>query len=146
MERRGSQLSYSAEMELRALLEDRENQKELDRKKTSRTFTKILLATVILLAGAILCFPDNRKVLRKVTAPAAPVDIESAPVMPQVFAPPAEDAQIAKELKPFAVKEGKNSQKDDIRFASELLQFLQPQSAPPSQAGPPRVEKPSTAH
>ena len=109
-----SHITEPSEAELREMLEAREREKEHHRKQLSRRFSIILLLMVVLSAAAIYLMPDREV---KPNAPAKP----ATAALPPTIGGPVPD-----ELKPFSIKPEKNAEKDNIRFASELLRFLQP--------------------
>lgn len=125
-----------SEDELREMLEARELEKELERQRKSRLFTKILLSAAVVLIGAILCFPNNRKVLAKVSAPEDPAATASRMALLNGKNP--DGSEISEDLKPFSIKPGESNHRADIRFATELLQFIQP---PPRE--PEKIVKPA---
>lgn len=106
-------ITEPTETELREMLEAREREKELHRKQLSRRFSVILLLIVLSGAAAIYFMPDRE-------TKAAPAK-QAATALPPTIAGPVPD-----ELKPFSIKPEKNAEKDNIRFASELLRFMQP--------------------
>ncbi len=115
--------------ELREMLDARELEKELERKRTSRLFTKILLVFAVVLIGAVLCFPNNRKVLAKIATPEDPAAIATRAALLNGKNP--DGSEIPAELKPFSIKPGDSNHRADMRFATELLQFIQPQPREP---------------
>lgn len=102
-----------SEDELRDMLEAREREKDLQRKQLSRRASVILLLIVLSGAAAVYFMPDRETKV-------VPVK-QAAAALPPTMAGPVPD-----ELKPFSIKPEKNAEKDNIRFASELLRFLQP--------------------
>lgn len=120
------------EDELRAMLEARELELELERKRKSRTLTKFLLVSAVIIAGAVYWFPTTRPA----TGPQAPDSSEVAIAKAAI----ASQKAIPEELKPFNIKpeEVQTGHRDDIRFAGELLDFVRPR-APQSQPPPPPV-------
>ena len=156
MQRTGAPLSYSAEKELRRLLEGKEAEMERQRRRASRIFSLVLLVGFVLMAAAIFLYPDKPKPAAKgakqsATTAASPV-IAGLPKgqVPQVFAPVAEDKEMDKDLKPFAVKPGQQQgNKEDLRFAMDLLNFSHsadkvPEPAKPAAAAQTsKVEKPA---
>ncbi len=106
-------IAEPSEDELREMLEAREREKDLQRKQLSRRFSVILLLIVLSGAAAIYFMPDHET--------KAPPVKHAATALPPTMAGPVPD-----ELKPFSIKPEKNAEKDNIRFASELLRFMQP--------------------
>ncbi|MEO5917510.1 MAG: hypothetical protein ABIS50_24995 [Luteolibacter sp.] len=110
-----------SEAELRIMLEEREREKDLARQQTSRRFTRIVLVFILLLAAAIYCFPNKPPVIATpVVKPviAAPIP---TPLNPD---PTNKDPALAQDLKPFTIQPGQSNQKEDVRFAVELLNFM----------------------
>lgn len=127
-----------SEAELRAMLEERELEKELARQQTSRKFSIILVVFLLTLATAIFCFPGK------------PVNVGTAPVAKPVIAVPVptplnpdptnSDPALVGDLKPFTIQPGQANQKEDIRFAVELLNFMD--AADLKTVIPPKAEEP----
>lgn len=116
-------ISEPSEPELRIMLEEREREIELARQQTSRRFSLILFGFAAVLAVAIYLFP------------ATPVKVTPVPVLKALTAIPVPtplnpdpnntDPGLAKDLKPFMVQRGaQNGTKEDIRFAMQLLNFM----------------------
>lgn len=109
-----------SEDELRRMLETREQELETERLRMSRKLTKIVGVAVVLVAGAVVCSPGVRK---------------TAGISPKSDAHVAESAALKSpdpELKPFMMQPEKDADAANVRFGSELFQFLnfsQPQPA-----------------
>ena len=112
-----------SETELRIMLEEREREIELARQQTSRKFSLILVGFAVMLVGAIFLFPST------------PVKVAPIPIVKALTAAPIPtplnpdpnntDPGLAKDLKPFMVQRGaQNGTKEDIRFAMQLLNFM----------------------
>ena len=136
MQRPGAPLSYSAEKELRTLLEGKEDELEEKRRRMSRTVTRVLLLGGTGLVALVVFYPVSEKPAMVNKSPLMEKAAQALPgmqqgQMPQVFAPVAEDREMDKELQPFSIKpEQTHGNKDDIRFAMELLNFMQPGAKP----------------
>jgi len=151
MQRPGAPLSYSAEKELRKLLEGKEAKVEQQRRRSSQMFSWILILGFLLTVLAIFLFPDKPRPATKAKAP-APVGIPTGQ-MPQVFAPIVDGQKTDKDLNSFSVKPGQLGGKEDVRFVMDLLNFShaadnEPASAKPVPAAAPaaqtsKVEKPA---
>lgn len=127
------------------MLDARELEKELARKKMARMGTIILLIALAVLGGMIFHIPGRRMIANvagdKPTTTAAAVE---AVLDAQQKSP---EPKIPEELKPFSAKPGESNHNADIHFAVELFQFVQPHihpSAPSAQpTQPPRPNTPA---
>lgn len=117
------------EAELRKMLDARELEKESARKKLGRKVTKILLVSIAVLVGVILCFP-GRSMIHSVPIDNPEVAAAVKAAMNAQKNSPA--SGIPEEIKPFSVKSGESDHTADIRFAVELLKFIQPPGHPPA--------------
>lgn len=115
------------------MLDARELEKELERKRLGGKLTKILIVSAVILVATIFCFPGrtmNPSVSKENPEMAAAVKVAlSAQKNSAVSA-------IPQELKPFSVKPGESDHTADIRFATELLKFIQPPAHPDASAAP----------
>ena len=112
-----------SEAELRVMLEEREREKDLARQQTSRKFSKILVVSLMVLAGVILCFPSKPMVVAP--SPLARA-VMAAPVPTPVNPDPTNsDPALVQDLKPFTPQAGaKGGNTEDVRFAAQLLNFM----------------------
>ncbi len=117
------------EGELREMLDARELEKDLRRKKQGRKLTTFLIVFAIVLAGSILCFPGRRNVVHSVVTENPETAAAIKAVLNAQKNPSA--SGVSDELKPFSVKPGESDHTADIRFAVELLQFMQPPAHEP---------------
>ena len=124
-----------SEEELRQMLDARDREKESQRQQLSRRFTRILLVAAVVLIGAILCFPSSRKMIGTATHEDPRVAELKAAIINQQN--PAA-SKIPDELKPFSIRPEQNSDRENIRFGMELLNFMQPHTPPPSGASEPK--------
>jgi hypothetical protein len=104
----GGEISDGA---LREMLEARERELEERRVRTSRSFTKILLAGGGIVAAAVWLFPDRK-----------PVRVAAIP--PPAAAPAGADP----DLKPFMNTTSDDAHRGDLHFAMELLDYIRPRS------------------
>lgn len=112
-----------SEAELRAMLEEREREKDLARKETSRKFSRILVISAVIMTGVIFFYPGKPLAVAPAriakVVPAAPVP---TPLNPD---PTNSDPAMAKDLKPFTPQPGaKGGNTEDVRFAVQLLNFM----------------------
>ncbi|MES2661655.1 MAG: hypothetical protein V4689_23760 [Verrucomicrobiota bacterium] len=127
------------EAELRVMLEARELEKELLRKRTSRKFSIILVVFILTLAGVIFCIPGKLGIAESppLAKPVAAVPLPT-PLNPD---PTNSDPALVKDLKPFMLQPGQEGdQKENIRFAVELLNFMD--AANLKTIIPPKAEEP----
>ncbi len=111
-----------SETELRSMLEARELEKDLARDQTRRTFNVILLVFVILLSGVVWLLP--KKQFNAVAPPIKkPAPVVQAPIQPNSFLEKT-DPGLAHDLAPFTPQPGQGNQTEDIRFAMQLLNFM----------------------
>ena len=110
-----------SEAELRTMLEEREREKELARKETSRKFSRILVVSLVTLAAVIFFYPVKPVAVvpiakAKITAPLP------TPLNPD---PTNSDPAMVNDLKPFTPQPGaKGGNTEDVRFAVQLLNFM----------------------
>lgn len=116
------------EAELVEFLDAKEREKDLLQKQTSRKFTLILVVFISALSATIYFFPS--KIQNEGTAPvdkpvAAPPKPLPAPLQ-ALYNPDPEnkDPALAQDLKPFTPQPGAMNQTEDIRFAMELMNFM----------------------
>ena len=134
------------EAKLREMLDARELEKELARKRMGRIGTVILLTAVAVLGALIFCIPDRRIIAGGLKdKPAATAAAVKAVSDARKNSP---ESKIPEELKPFSAKPGESNHHADIHFATELFQFVQPHihsSVPSAQpAQPQRPKAPAT--
>ena len=110
-----------SEAELRTMLEEREREKELARKETSRKFSRILVISRVTLAAVIFFYP----VKPVAVAPIAKAKIAAPLPTPLNPDPTNSDPAMVKDLKPFTPQPGaKGGNTEDVRFAVQLLNFM----------------------
>ncbi len=111
-----------SDAELRSMLDARELEKDLARDRTRRTFNVILLVSITALSGVIWLFP--KKPLYVVSLPAKkPAPLVQAPRPPSSSLENS-DPGLAHDLAPFTPQPGESNQSEDIRFAMQLLNFM----------------------
>ncbi len=113
------------ESELRSMLEAREREKDDQRQQTSKRFTIILIASAVVIAGAVMLFPSKSQeaVAPLVVKPLVP----AASALPNPLNPDPNntDPGLAHDLKPFSIdKDHLGGQSEDIRFAMQLMNFM----------------------
>lgn len=114
-----------SEAELRSMLEARDREKDLERSRTSRKFTRILLGSLAVLVAAIWLFPGKQADV------GAPPVVKASPAL-ALPAPNSLNPELAKtdpglahDLAPFTIQPGQGGgQTEDIRFAMQLLNFM----------------------
>ncbi|MES2475522.1 MAG: hypothetical protein V4640_07060 [Verrucomicrobiota bacterium] len=104
-----------SEAQLRVMLEARQHELEAQRQRTSCTFSWILIGVVCLVGGAIWLFP------------AAPVVTDH----PAAAVSLARNVRQAANLKSTAASAASTDSTEDVRFAMQLLNFVNP-TAPPA--------------
>lgn len=114
-----------SEKELRKMLEARELEKELERKRLSRNFSWILLMIAAVLSGVFFSFPSNRKMITNMIRDHDDVTTESAPLSRKNAEPSNSAAEIPVGIKSFVTHPSDDSLKADIRFTMELFNFMQ---------------------
>lgn len=118
-----------SEAQLRVMLEARQHELEAHRQRTSRTFSMILLVVISGTAGAIWLFPTE------------PGKISSSASAAMPLATAAKTAgQADPELKAFTDTSHGDST-EDVRFAMQLLNFVNPAATKTS----PASQTPATA-
>ena len=121
-----------SEAELRDMLEAREMELELERQRTSRKFSIILCMFALTLLASFLVFHFATR-----TRP------EDVPVAAIPLAKPTRLApEISDELKKFTNSSGDGDLKEDIRFAGQLLNFLNTSESKPAPA--PQADRPKS--
>lgn len=114
--------------ELLDFLEQKEREKDVLRKQTSRKFSIVLAVFVITLSAIIYFFPS--KIQNQGPAPAKKAVVEAPKPLPTPLKalynpdPENKDPALAKDLKPFTPQDGAMNQTEDIRFAMQLMNFM----------------------
>ncbi len=91
----------------------------------SSKLSKILGAAAAMLIGAILCVPSSREMIGmsvKESPEAAAAKVAIASLQKQNAA----NRAVPDDLKPFSIQPEADSRHEDLRFATELLNFLRP--------------------
>lgn len=124
-----------SEDELREMLESREQEKEQQRRKLSKKGTGVIVVFLLILGGVVMCFIGEPERPHTATAPAdTSLEAAKAAIINQIA---RKNSDVPEELKPFTIKpESSSSHTEDVRFASELLQFLQPPATSPHKKSP----------
>jgi len=121
-----------SEAELRIMLEAREQELERERQRMSRKFTHILIVVSLAAIGTFLLFSlVNRTSTHDGPLAATPLPVPATP-----------DPEIPEDLKKFIAKPGDSDLKEDVRFAAQLLNFLNTSDSKP--ASQPQVESPKS--
>ncbi len=138
-----SESSEPSEAELRMMLDEREREKDVARQQTSRRFTRILVGSVVVLAGAVFFFPV--KPVAVGPAPIAKAVIATASPTPLKPDSANSDPAMDHDLKPFTPQPGAGGgNKEDILFAAQLMNYLRPgdSHAPTPPTKVPTTKKP----
>lgn len=109
----GGEISEAA---LREMLEARERELEERRVRTSRSFTKILLAGGALLGVAVWLYPDRKPAHLAAVPPPSAAPVAAGP------------ADVDPDLKPFMNTTNNDAHRGDMHFAMELLDYIRPRS------------------